>query len=1040
MTEHPDADGTTLELGRAIVLADNRSFNQAKTVLLQILDRPESLSSEERFRALLTLARCCRFTLDLDDARRSGHAALDLARATGSLEQTALALEGLAITEGVDHRVADAGTYFIEAATLEFEAGNLPGMAATLSNYANLLIREEMEGAESLLRRAEQNVGDHERYAASIFDNLALEMSRQGRHAEAVSWGEQAIAAFERLDSPYELFISLRNLASNLFAGDRAQEAGRVYVRAHDLIHELRARDLDTRHYLAYPERVAQIEAATIRLPDAAAEGGAIFVGLNAWLGQTSYDEGQTLLEAGRASAAVEKLLLSRTYWEKLEALHMTVRVDHHLALAYTDMGDLDQAIAVSYAVRQQAHALGDAERELAAISNLVRMRHALENADALDLLAQGAVLERLLAGAEIGNGTLLEARGELNDPGDGVLASLGAALARESGADELATAYFRHSIRAARHLPEGSRHRMVFRLVRYLEFLTATGASDEAVTVQTELESAAEGLEHDARVQRALLTAGARRRHSAGERSVDVLRDLMLDCETYEEQRAEFLGATQSGLEEFSARLDPPYAEAAEVAVALGHVDLAMALADRGRAWALRRALELPAEPFPRLEPHAENRPATATTHGTTVLPASGMTLILHAGQGQPVVVTAVDNVKDPAGASLADAVERLTRTADSERGANETKESLHVLLEHPGFQRLVAGLDTAASNEPTPVLSAHSYLVQAPLHIRPAHVDAPERAWVLAPSLALASHLHARVRRDRPLVAFGDPGGDLPFARAEALLVGGAGATVGQDCTVARLDATCAEGAAVLHLACHGRYDVRNPGRSGLVLAPGAGEALPGTTGAHLLTTDGLGALALKGALVVLSACSSGLELVRGGETTGLVTALLKGGAGAIVAARWPVPDHSAMFFMVDFHERVTSDPQAPVAELLAQTRAALRQASAAQVVERGFEMSHRLAAMSQPRSANLVATGFLRTALLAVGDRDSAKMVARLLEDSGSDGSPGTLLDVDALRTLSPATAAAAAATPFEDPVHWGAFVVVGGSRSDDEAEES
>src|SRR5262249_28605453 len=142
--------------------------------------------------------------------------------------------------------------------------------------------------------------------------------------------------------------------------------------------------------------------------------------------------------------------------------------------------------------------------------------------------------------------------------------------------------------------------------------------------------------------------------------------------------------------------------------------------------------------------------------------------------------------------------------------------------------------------------------------------------------------------------VVAFGDSIGDLPFARAEARLVAGAEGTVavGDQCTRDRLQALLTPDVGIVHIACHGRFDLARPVRSGLVLAAPPEDQLAGTTAAQLLALPEVARMPLHGMIVVLGACSSGMEAVRtGDEASGLVSALLAAGASSVIAAQWPV-----------------------------------------------------------------------------------------------------------------------------------------------------
>ena len=114
------------------------------------------------------------------------------------------------------------------------------------------------------------------------------------------------------------------------------------------------------------------------------------------------------------------------------------------------------------------------------------------------------------------------------------------------------------------------------------------------------------------------------------------------------------------------------------------------------------------------------------------------------------------------------------------------------------------------------------------------------------------------------------------------------------------ATLDAlrTQAPTADVIHLACHAQFRSDNPLFSALHLRDGA------------VTAEWLQGLSLKQAVVVLSACETGLaEQGHGDEMVGLVRAFLVAGASRVVAALWPVDDAVTEVFMSTFYRELVA-----------------------------------------------------------------------------------------------------------------------------------
>jgi CHAT domain-containing protein len=98
----------------------------------------------------------------------------------------------------------------------------------------------------------------------------------------------------------------------------------------------------------------------------------------------------------------------------------------------------------------------------------------------------------------------------------------------------------------------------------------------------------------------------------------------------------------------------------------------------------------------------------------------------------------------------------------------------------------------------------------------------------------------------------------------------------------------------AAVIHLACHGRFEPRAPLASGLKLADG------------WLTVRDLYGLSLDGAVVVLSGCDTGRAERRGGdEQIGLIRAFFAAGASALLVSQWALHDETAGNLMASVYE---------------------------------------------------------------------------------------------------------------------------------------
>lgn len=192
-----------------------------------------------------------------------------------------------------------------------------------------------------------------------------------------------------------------------------------------------------------------------------------------------------------------------------------------------------------------------------------------------------------------------------------------------------------------------------------------------------------------------------------------------------------------------------------------------------------------------------------------------------------------------------------------------------------------------------------------------------------VYAPSASLLAHLRrgadSRPSSGRALVV-GVPDGIAPNIAIETQRVAAALGTeqvlMGPDATAQRVVAA-AEGASVIHLACHGRFVPESPLMSGIKLSD------------RWLTVRDNYQMCLQSALVTLSGCNTGRNVVQSGdELVGLARSLLAAGASALLVSLWTVNDESTADLMTDFY-RAWRNGATPFA--------ALREAQCAQLARR-------------------------------------------------------------------------------------------------------
>jgi CHAT domain-containing protein len=217
-------------------------------------------------------------------------------------------------------------------------------------------------------------------------------------------------------------------------------------------------------------------------------------------------------------------------------------------------------------------------------------------------------------------------------------------------------------------------------------------------------------------------------------------------------------------------------------------------------------------------------------------------------------------------------------------------------------------AALDKLLVEPLLPALGGHPLVLvpTGPLHALPwgALPSLRGRPLVVAPSLSVWLDLDRRPdsrRRKATVIA----GPRLRHSAAEVRDVASLLATPtvlqGRAAT-AKAALAALDGAALAHLACHGRFRVDSPLFSSLELADGP------------LNVYELQGLRRAPEIVVLSACDLALSgLHPGDELLGLAAALLGMGTRTIVASVVPVPDAAAKRLMLAFHRNLL-DGHAP------------------------------------------------------------------------------------------------------------------------------
>src|SRR5207247_10077034 len=107
------------------------------------------------------------------------------------------------------------------------------------------------------------------------------------------------------------------------------------------------------------------------------------------------------------------------------------------------------------------------------------------------------------------------------------------------------------------------------------------------------------------------------------------------------------------------------------------------------------------------------------------------------------------------------------------------------------------------------------------------------------------------------------------------------------------------------IVHIATHGLLDAERPQFTGVVLSLVGNKDQDG-----FLRTDEVFNLRLGSALVMLSACETGLGKEKRGEgVMGLTRAFIYAGAPTVGVSLWSVADKSTAEVMTDFYKRLLS-----------------------------------------------------------------------------------------------------------------------------------
>lgn len=679
----------------------------------------------------------------------------------------------------------------------------------------------------------------------------------------------------------YEALLILSAALRN--AGDRVGAAN-AFRDAYDLALRLARLNVDHAAYLGHParrrERADEVRRRARQVWGADSEQGLAVL-------QTMTDQACARVGRNQIRDAVPVLEECRKLWLDVGALYEAGTVDYFLGVAFSYAGQVDRALNHLGTARYLGEKLAWANLEglaCGALATLLNDNRTDASIDTLELAATARALDEARDA---------EAKSFL---ADGALERTEAKVAQQFAADDLIDELLNTAVDKAR---AESDQMLAAALGHLLDVRIHRAQPTAAAAIAAEL-TAMEPTDVASRYSRGL--GIGRWLIASGDHSEQTLEHLIATCDIYEELRHYALGT--GSLDQLRRIFAPPLDQAAELAVELGQPDVAVTMLGRSKA---RVLLDLLAISLSHQGREGGWRPLSATECRDALRLGPNPPVLADFLVGERAVYVLVIDPETDVAVS-----HRLYATNDSawidflsalSRGSPRTA------LHHPVRLALSASLDRLASSRPLRIVP-HGPLHGLPLHLIKAgalHVPRPDTHVV--PTTALLRHAPSSwVPTGRAIVG-GDPTHDLPHARWEAAHVArqfGVRPALGSDVTLDWLRRELEEASgevALVHLACHGVFERKRPERSGLVLA-GAGT-MPWER-ADIATLPQLAELPWAGALVVLSACNTGLGAGGvGDEIAGLSRTLLAAGARALVVSLWDVADQPAALVMSEFYE---------------------------------------------------------------------------------------------------------------------------------------
>ena len=245
-----------------------------------------------------------------------------------------------------------------------------------------------------------------------------------------------------------------------------------------------------------------------------------------------------------------------------------------------------------------------------------------------------------------------------------------------------------------------------------------------------------------------------------------------------------------------------------------------------------------------------------------------------------------------------------RGVQFGDARRRAHEV---VALTAADPLLHELVSRVESVVDADAAVLLCVDEVLSNLPWHA----IEYQGRPWCASRPIGRIPAVGVLGLRDRGTVlgggavVVGDSRGDLPGAAAECDSIARQLNTtplLGARCTIDAVRAVLGRHRHdIVHLALHGRADVRHGGRASLLFADGSG-------GQVWAPFEALLGEPWHTSLLTLSGCSTAVGGPQDGRgLSGIAHAAAAAGAATVVASLWPVDDASTQVFMAHFYERL-------------------------------------------------------------------------------------------------------------------------------------